>query len=68
MSQYLDGELAGQGQVRLKHHISECPECRRLLAGLGIVVEALHALPPPEGGRGAVQIAAAVRAQLNGNP
>ena len=68
MSQYLDGELAEPGRGRLKRHIGECPECRRLLAGLGIVVETLHALPPPEGGPGAVQIAAAVRARLDGNP
>ncbi len=68
MSEYLDGELAEPGRGRMKRHIGECPECRRLLAGLGVVVEALHALSAPEGGPGAVQIAAAVRAELSGEP
>jgi anti-sigma factor RsiW len=68
MSEYLDRELADGGRERMERHVSECPECRRLLTGLGLVVEALHALSAPEGGRGAVQIAATVRAQISERP
>jgi anti-sigma factor RsiW len=64
MSAYLDGELAARRRGRMDRHVGDCPECRRVLAGLGLVVDALHALPPPEDGAGAVQIAAAVRAQI----
>jgi hypothetical protein len=65
MSDYLDGELAGGGQDRMQRHLGECAECRRLLAGLRVVLEGLHRLPPPSGGAGAIGIAASVRLRLN---
>lgn len=68
MSAYLDAELAPRGRERMQRHVSECPECRRLLAGLGLVVDGLRSLPSPESDTGAVQIAAAVTAQLSERP
>ena len=68
MSGYLDGELASSALERLERHVSECEECRRLLAGLRGMLDALHRLPAPSGGRDAVQIAASVRLRLRERP
>jgi len=68
MSGYLDGDLAGRARARMERHLAECQDCRRLLAGLRAVVGALHRLPAPGGGIGAVQTAAAVRDRLNEPP
>ncbi len=68
MSAYLDQELTERGRQRMERHVGECPDCHRLLAGLDLIVDALHVLPAPQDGPGAVQIAAAVRAQLNDRP
>ena len=70
MSGYLDGDLAARARARarLERHLGECHDCRRLLAGLRVVVEGLHRLPAPSGGADAVQIAAAVRVRLNEPP
>jgi anti-sigma factor RsiW len=46
----------------MEHHLGECDECRRLLAGLRRTVDALHRLATP--GTDAVQIAASVRTRL----
>ena len=64
MSDYLDGELAPDERGRLEHHVGECVECRRVIAGLRLVVEALRLLPAPESGRDAVTFAGSVRARL----
>jgi anti-sigma factor RsiW len=64
MSAYLDGELASRARRRLEHHVGECDECRRLLAGLRRMLAALQGLPAPSGGAGALEIAASVRARL----
>jgi anti-sigma factor RsiW len=68
MSDYLDGELASGALQRLERHVSECDECRRLLAGLRGTLDALHRLPAPRGGADAVQIAASVRLRLGERP
>lgn len=48
----------------MQRHVSECVECRRLLAGLRGTLAALQRLPAPSGGAGALEIAASVRLQL----
>jgi len=65
MSDYLDGELAPAGRTRMKRHLGECAECRRLLAGLRRTVDGLHRLSAPSAGADALQIAASVRARLS---
>jgi anti-sigma factor RsiW len=64
MSDYLDGELAPAGRTRMEHHLGECAECRRLLAGLRRIVDGLQRLSAPSDGVGGVQIVASVRGQL----
>ena len=68
MSEYLDGELAPRRRTRIERHLAECAECRRLIARLTRLVDALHRLPVPEPGRDPVRLAAAVRVQLEGPP
>jgi anti-sigma factor RsiW len=62
MSDFLDGELAPRRRRRMEHHLAECAECRRLLAGLRRTVDALRRLGTPTAD--AHQIAASVRARL----
>lgn len=64
MSGYLDTELRPRRARRMEGHVAECDECRRLLAGLRTMLEALHALPAAAGGAGPAQISASVRARL----
>ena len=64
MSGYLDGDLAARARARMERHLGECHDCRRLLAGLRVVVDGLHRLRAPSGGADAVQIASAVRLRL----
>jgi anti-sigma factor RsiW len=64
MSAYLDEELADGGRSRFERHVSECSQCRRLLAGLRATVEALHDVPLPGAGGEAPQIATSVRLRL----
>ena len=68
MSGYLDGDLAVRARARMERHLGECQDCRRLLAGLRVVVDRLHRLRSPSGGADAIQIAAAVRVRLNEPP
>jgi anti-sigma factor RsiW len=68
MSAYLDGELAVLPRTRMERHARECPECRRLLAGLRQTMAALHRLAAPGGGADPVQIAASVRLRLGQPP
>jgi putative zinc finger protein len=68
MSAYLDGELAVVPRARMERHARECPECRRLLAGLRQTMAALHRLPALDGGADPVQIAASVRLRLREPP
>jgi anti-sigma factor RsiW len=64
MSEYLDGELAPRGGVRMQRHIAQCEECRRVLAGLRRMLEALPRLSQAGGRADVVQIAGAVRSRL----
>jgi len=68
MSAYLDGELAVAPRTRMERHARECPECRRLLAGLRQTMAALHRLSAPDGSADPVQIAALVRLRLGEPP
>jgi anti-sigma factor RsiW len=64
MSDYLDGDLAPTGRARMEHHLGECEQCRRLLAGLRRTVDGLRRLSAPRDGADAVEIAASVRVRL----
>jgi anti-sigma factor RsiW len=68
MSAYLDGELSERGRTRIERHLGECAECRRLLAGLRLLLGALHRLPTPAAEADAVRLAASVRLRLNEPP
>ena len=68
MSDYMDGELGTSALARIEHHLGECQECRRLLAGLRAIVQGLHRLAAPAGGADATAIAASVRVRLNEPP
>jgi anti-sigma factor RsiW len=68
MSAYLDGELAPRGRWRMERHARDCPECRRLLAGLRAVVHGLGRLPTPAGSADAARTAALVRGRLDEPP
>jgi anti-sigma factor RsiW len=48
MSQYIDGELGSRERRRLDRHTDICPECRRALRTLSVVVSALRGLRRPE--------------------
>jgi anti-sigma factor RsiW len=64
MSDYLDADLAPSDRARMEHHLDECDECRRLLAGLRQTVAALHRLSAGSAGADAPRIAASVRVRL----
>lgn len=64
MSAYLDGELASGARLRLERHIGECAQCRRVLAGLRGLLDALHELPAVPVGSDSVRLAASVQRQL----
>ena len=66
MSDYLNGELPAGPHHRMEAHLAECPECRRLLAGLNLVVSSLHRLTAPSSGSDPAQLAVAVRGRLSG--
>jgi anti-sigma factor RsiW len=68
MSGYLDGELAGSRRGRMERHLADCPECRRLLAGLRQMLDALHRLPAPTGATDPFQMADSVRRRLSEPP
>jgi anti-sigma factor RsiW len=64
MSPLLDGELAVAARERLARHLSECDECRRVLAGLRALLGALGGLAGSRGEADSIKIARAVRARL----
>jgi anti-sigma factor RsiW len=68
MSDYLDDGLNPGQLQRLTRHLGECAECRRLLAGLTQIVDALHRLPAREGGPTPLALAASVRARIKQLP
>ena len=64
MSDYLDEDLAFAARGRMEHHVGECAECRRLLAGLRRILDGLHRLAAPGAGVDVLQIAASVQERL----
>jgi anti-sigma factor RsiW len=65
MSDYLDGELAAAGRTRMERHLSECEECRRLLAGLRRTVDAVRRLSARGDRVDSERLAASVLARLS---
>ena len=65
MSDYLDGQLVFAGRRRMERHLGECAECRRMLSGLGVIVDGLHRLSTPSPAVDALQLAASVQARLS---
>ena len=61
-------QLATEGRIRMERHVGECIDCRRMLAGLRHVLDALHNLPTLAGEADAVGLAASVRLRLNDPP
>lgn len=51
----------------MEDHLGECVECRRLIAGLRLVIGALHRLPAPGSGADRAQLVVAVRGRLSAN-
>jgi anti-sigma factor RsiW len=68
MSDYLDGDLDPHARARMEHHVAECVTCRRLLAGLTLIVDRLHRVPVAEPGLDRAQLAGAVRLRLEQPP
>jgi len=68
MSAYVDAELGSGSRRRLERHVSECEDCRRLLAGLRETLNALHRLPAPSGDSEPNHTATAVRLRLREPP
>jgi anti-sigma factor RsiW len=68
MSGYVDGELASSRRTRMERHLIDCPECRRLLASLRQMLDALQRLPAPAGAADALQMADSVRRRLSEPP
>jgi anti-sigma factor RsiW len=64
LSEYLDGELAGNDRARVETHVGLCPECRRVLAGLRRTIRELMQLRTDAD----TEIAGAVVAQLRSEP
>jgi anti-sigma factor RsiW len=64
MSDYLDDELGQLIRRRLTHHLSECHECRELLASLRHVLAVLHGAAAVDGYEAAPPLTAAVLARL----
>jgi anti-sigma factor RsiW len=63
MSAYLDDELKPGAVARLRRHIAECPECRRILHELQRMLGLLRTLPATATGE-TPDIASAVRRRL----
>ena len=68
MSGHLDGELPAAQRDRIQRHLGQCAECRRVLAGLTVVVEALRKLPAAPSAQAPAQVAASVRVRLDQPP
>lgn len=63
LSEYLDGDLAGDEVARLEAHAGICPHCRRVLATLRRTLEGLRALPGEESSGVADDVIARLRAE-----
>jgi Putative zinc-finger len=65
MSDYIDDELGRAFRRRLIHHLSECHECRELLASLRQLVAVLRGAAVANADEPAPPLAAAVLARLD---
>ena len=65
MSRYLDDQLGTILRRRLAHHLSECQECRALLASLQHLLGVLGRAAQAGADEPAPPLAAAVRARLH---
>ena len=65
MSDYVDDELGRAMRRRLIHHLSECHECRALLASLRQLVGVLRVAAMSDAREPAPPLAAAVLARLD---
>jgi anti-sigma factor RsiW len=65
MSDYLDGDLGQVLRRRLAHHLSECHECRELLASLRQVLAVLQGAARDDAREAAPPLAGAVLARLD---
>jgi anti-sigma factor RsiW len=63
LSAYLDDELGSRSRRRMEHHVGDCAQCRRLLAGLRELIRVLHDVATPRGAD-AGRIAASVRLRI----
>ncbi len=52
----------------MKRHLEECPQCRRLLEGLNLMLDALRQLPAQADSVHGTKLAAAVRRRLPAGP
>jgi anti-sigma factor RsiW len=65
MSDYVDDELGQAMRRRVTHHLSECHECRELLASLRQLVAVLRGAAVVDAHEPAPPLAAAVLARLD---
>jgi anti-sigma factor RsiW len=65
MSDYIDDELGRAVHRRLTHHLSECHECRALLASLRHLLAVLGGVAAADAHEPAPPLAAAVLARLD---
>jgi anti-sigma factor RsiW len=65
MSDYVDDELGQAMRRRVTHHLSECHECRELLASLRQVLAVLHGAAAVDAREPAPPLTAAVLARLD---
>jgi anti-sigma factor RsiW len=65
MSDYVDDELGQAMRRRVTHHLSECHECRELLASLRQVLAVLHGAAAVDAHEPAPPLTAAVLARLD---
>ena len=65
MSDYVDDELGQVMHRRLTHHLSECHDCRELLASLRQVLAVLSAAATVDAREPAPSLAVAVLARLD---
>ena len=65
MSDYVDDELGRAMRRRVIHHLSECHECRELLASLHQLLAVLRGAAVADAREPAPRLAAAVLARLD---
>ncbi len=65
-SSYLESELDNSLQTRVRHHLDDCPDCRKALGDIETSLQALRSLPPVSvPGSFSDQVAAAARTAMS---